>query len=316
MVARVKEAHMHVMHDTTAIPSSTRVPSEAELKRAFRSAPHRYLDIGHSRLAYWRYGSGPDVVFVHGWPLDAATFRRIVPALAKDFTCHLLDLPGVGQSISSEDAPLDFLSHPKSLRQAIDVLGLTSFAYLAHDSGAFVARLAAAGDRRVRALVLSGTEIPGYTPPLLLAYIFLARSRLGTRLLRATMRTRFLRRSPLAFGACFEKPAYVDGDFHELFVAPLVESDEVAEAQLAPLRKLNQNVLDHLPAAHRAIDVPVQLIWGSRDPFFPIERARKMEFAGPVSFVEVPRAKLFVHEDRAEEFADHARSFLRSKLYS
>jgi hypothetical protein len=40
------------------------------------------------------------------------------------------------------------------------------------------------------------------------------------------------------------------------------------------------------------------------------------QFAGPVSFVELKGAKLFAHEDRADEFAAHARSFLRATIAS
>src|SRR5437868_6685121 len=107
------------------------LPSEKELTRAFRGAPHRRIDIGHSRVAYWRFGEGPDVVFVHGWPLDAATFRRIVPKLAQSYTCHLFDLPGVGQTESDGDAPLDLVSHGASVRRLVDALGLDRYAFLA-----------------------------------------------------------------------------------------------------------------------------------------------------------------------------------------
>lgn len=34
----------------------------------FRAAPDRFLDVGAGEVAYRRVGSGPDVLFVHGWP--------------------------------------------------------------------------------------------------------------------------------------------------------------------------------------------------------------------------------------------------------
>ncbi len=42
----------------------------------FRSAPHGWLDVGAGEVAYRRVGTGPDVLFVHGWPVSGATFRR------------------------------------------------------------------------------------------------------------------------------------------------------------------------------------------------------------------------------------------------
>jgi pimeloyl-ACP methyl ester carboxylesterase len=62
--------------------------------------------------------------------------------------------------------------------------------------------------------------------------------------------------------------------------------------------------------------MPVQMIWGTDDPFFPLPKARAMtkQFAGRVELVEIPGAKLFAHEDHPEEFADHAVRFLRRAL--
>jgi pimeloyl-ACP methyl ester carboxylesterase len=42
----------------------------------FRHAPDRFLDVGGGgEVAYRRVGVGPDVLFVHGWPVSSATFR-------------------------------------------------------------------------------------------------------------------------------------------------------------------------------------------------------------------------------------------------
>src|SRR5262245_65264345 len=102
--------------------STTSIPKDANDASAAFARPHEYVAVSHGRLAYWRFGRGPDVVFVHGWPLHSATFRGIVPALARSFTLHLLDLPGTGHS--EWDGPIDLASHAVTLRSAIDALGL------------------------------------------------------------------------------------------------------------------------------------------------------------------------------------------------
>jgi haloalkane dehalogenase len=286
--------------------------TETSLARTFREAPHRFLDIGHTELAYWRFGSGPDLFFIHGWPLDAATFRRILPALAERFTCHLVDLPGIGQSVSKPGAPIGFRAHAASVRTAIDHLGLDRYAVLAHDSGGYVARMLAAEDPRITRMVLGDTEIPGHTPALLLAFVALARSGLGPSVLRRLMASRMLRRSIFGFGSCFTDAAYVDGPFFDLFVRPLIESDEAALAQLEPLKGLDGRMIAELARAHRKITVPVQLVWGTEDPYFPVDKARAMarQFAGPVAFEAITGARVFPHEDRADEFVGHALRFL------
>lgn len=270
-----------------------------------------FVDVDGDRLAYRRFGRGPDVVMIHGWPLHAATYRRIVPALAKKFTLHLFDLPGTGSSLEWR-APISLSTHPRVVRTAIDRLGLDRYALLAHDSGGAIARYVAADDARVRGLVLEGTEIPGHHPAVIEAYARATKIPGFARVLIATMKLGFLRRSSLGFGGCFTDPKFVDGDFGDLFVRPMTSSWRTAQGQLALIRDLDFAFLDALDAVHARIKAPVRCIWGSDDPFFPIAKARKMlsQFGGEAELVEIPGAKLFVHEDHPEAFVSHAAPFL------
>jgi haloalkane dehalogenase len=278
--------------------------------------PHRFLDVGASRLAYFRVGRGPDVVFVHGWPLHSATFRHIVPRLAEHFTCHLLDLPGAGKTESAEDAPRDFVSCAVALERALDQLQLSRYAFVAHDSGGFIARLIASRDPRVAALVLGNTEVPGHVPTAIRLHARLARTSLGPKLVRWMLRSPFVRASPLGFGGCFADRRHIEGEFRELFVEPLIQSAEYARRQFAFLENMHTEDLGMLEAVHAGIRAPVLLVWGDRDRFFPIERARQMmkQFGGPVELRVIEGAKVFAHDERPEEFAAMADAFLSERV--
>jgi pimeloyl-ACP methyl ester carboxylesterase len=280
--------------------------------RAF-DRPHARIDTPEGRLAYWRFGSGPDVVAIHGWPLHSGTFRALLPRLVDRFSVHLFDLPGAGKT--EWNGRVGFPENAQAVRQAVDAVGLRRYALLAHDSGGAVARLVAAGDARVAGLVLAGTEIPGHHSPLLRAYLWAARVPGMVHLLGALIQVRFVRRSPLAFGTCFTDPAHVDGEFAELFVRPL-RRRETARGQMALLRSFDFAFVDSLADVHPRITAPTLCIWGESDPFFPVEKARGMlpQFAGGAQLVSIRGAKLLVHEDHAEEFASHARPFLAQCL--
>lgn len=43
-------------------------------------------------------GQGPDLVMLHGWSMNSAVWHDLADGLAKNFTLHLVDLPGHGQS--------------------------------------------------------------------------------------------------------------------------------------------------------------------------------------------------------------------------
>jgi haloalkane dehalogenase len=266
---------------------------DQDLRSAFRH-PHARLETPQGRLAYWRFGRGPDVVAIHGWPLHSATFRTVLPYLVDDFTVHLIDLPGTGQTEST--GPIGFESNAEAVRRAIDVVGLRRFALLGHDSGGAIARLVAAGDPCVRGLVIAGSEIPEHHSPLLHAYVWAAKVPGLATLLGALLQVPFFRRSPLAFGTCFEDPAYVDGDFADLFVKPLL-GREVRMGQMALLRAFDFAFIDRLADVHRRIAAPTLCICGDRDPFFPIEKARGMlsQFGGGAELLAIPGAKLYAH---------------------
>lgn len=277
----------------------------------------RFIDVGHSQLAYRRVGTGPDVVFIHGWPLHSATFRHIVPELSADFTCHLFDLPGTGESTWTEPRRICMREHAKTVRSAIDAIGLERYAMIAHDSGGLIARLVAAGDPdRVSALVLGNTEVPAHVPWQVKVYVALANVPLGSAALLSMLRIGAVRRSALGFGGCFRDPHFVDGEFFDLFVRPLLESKRVAQGQMLLAKNIELDMAEAMPALHAKIPAPVRLIWGPEDPFFPIDNARQMlkQLAGPADLVEIEGAKLFAHEEFPKRFAQECRQFLCDNL--
>ena len=276
------------------------------------SSPDSFLELPGGRIATWRFGSGPDLIAIHGWPLHAATWRTVLPQLSQHFTVHLLDLPGSG--LTEWPGAVDFEVCAQVVREFTDRLGSPRYGMLAHDSGAAIARLAAAGDDRLAALVLGNTEIPGHHPPLLLAYVMAARLGLAGVLLKSILGGP-LRTTNLGVGSLFTDPAYAGGEFGELFLAPLADR-RVRENQLKLLRSVDFDLCDALAEVHGRIRAPTLCIWGPDDPFFPVAKARAMlpQFAGTAELVEIPHARLFAHEDHPEEFLAHALPFLKRTL--
>lgn len=126
----------------------------------FRAEPDEYLDVGAGEAAYRRVGQGPDVLFVHGWPVSGATFRRLLPHLVDHVTCHVIDLPSAGSSRFDTETSLSIAQHITSVRRIIDLLELDQVAVVGHDSGGLIARHAVVGDPRLRAMGLINTEPP------------------------------------------------------------------------------------------------------------------------------------------------------------
>jgi haloalkane dehalogenase len=270
----------------------------------FRAQPERFIDAGVGEVAYRRVGVGPDVLFVHGWPVSSATFRTLLPFLADHVTCHLIDLPGAGSSRFESDAPLSIANHIDSVRRVIDELGLDDVAVVGHDSGGLIARHAIAGDQRLRALGLIDTEqstglswrfrsfiaarwVPGF----------------GTALGWLAGQTK-LRRNGFVLGDAFADRDLLDGEFDEFFLQPLHSSRACRDGAIRLLRSFRFDLVRGLDALHHRIDAPVGLVWGEHDKFFPVAWAKEMVDTFPFAKLTVIEgAGLFSHEERPAEVA-------------
>lgn len=278
--------------------------TSADATQLFRTEPDRHLDVGAGEVAHRQVGSGPDVLFVHGWPVAGATFRHLLPHLVDHVTCHVIDLPGAGQSRFTATTPLSLDQHIATVRRVVDLLGLDDVAVVGHDSGGLIARHAFAADPRLRALGLIDTEQlhgPSWRFQLFLAGRWLPAFAAGLGWVAGRPR---LRRHPLVLGGAFQDRSLLDGEFDELFLRPLHERPERRAAAGALLRTFDRRHLRELAGLHQRLTVPVQLVWGAQDPFFPVAWAEEMvaSFAD-ARLAVIEDARLFCHEERPEAVA-------------
>lgn len=283
-------------------PMSTLTPAAAA--DLFRQKPARLLDVGAGEAAYRRAGSGPDVLFVHGWPVSGATFRTLLPYLVDRVTCHVIDLPGAGSSRFGSDTTITVEQQILNVRRVVDLLGLDSVAVVGHDSGGMIARHAMVGDSRLRAMGLINTEQSGHISWRFRSFLsirYLPGVGAGLGWVAGQPR---LRRIGFVLGDAFADASRLDGEFDEFFLRPLHESRERCDAAVQLLESFDLRYVRELGDLHRRIDVPVQLVWGDRDPFFPIRWAREMVGSFPnAQLTIVPGAGLFSHEERPAEVA-------------
>lgn len=261
----------------------------------------RWFEGNGARLAYRVVGTGPALVLVHGYPVHGETWRKLLPELARRFTCYVPDLPGLGLTEWRAETDFTFHGHAKNLRRWIDGLGLQSYDLLAHDTGATVARCLADTDGdRVGHLAIINTEMPGHRPPWIPLYRHLAALPGASTNFGLLMRQRWFRRSPLGFGGCFVNRDLIEGDFHARFIAPLLASSQRMQGSLRYLRGIGWDVVDGLREMHTRLHMPVQLLWGTDDPTFPLELGRAMasQFPTPAEFVPIPGAALLPHEEQ------------------
>ncbi len=270
----------------------------------FRKAPDRFIEVDGGAVACRTIGTGPHVLFVHGWPVSGATYRTLLPYLVDHTTCHIIDLLGAGSSRFTAQSSPSVDGHITAVGQVVDQLDLDAVAVVGHNSGGMIARHALAGDSRLRAMGLINTEQP---QGLSMRFkMFLAGRNLpgfGAVLGWAAGKPR-LRRNKFILGDAFVDRSLLDGEFDEFFLQPVANDKDRLDAGIKILRSFESRHVEELGALHRRIDVPVQLVWGEEDPFFPVQLAREMVDTFPDARLEViSGAGLFSHEERPAEVA-------------
>ncbi|HZR35031.1 MAG TPA: alpha/beta hydrolase [Nevskia sp.] len=284
-----------------------------EDSRLYASAAVERIDCGDAVLALRRFGSGPALLLVHGFPLHGYTWRKLVPELSRRHTCLVVDLAGMGDAGWNPGSDMTWQGHARRLKLLADQLGLAQYDVMAQDTGASIARYLALEDgSRVRRLILINTEIPGHRPPWIRPYQWMARHLPGAAAgFRLLMRWTWFLRSPMGFGGCFHDLSLVEGGFRREFVARYVDSAAATTGMLRYLAGFHWDSVDALRRRHAELRMPVLLLWGEDDPTFPVGLAREMASQIPHSrFVAVAGAKLLVQEEKPEAVARAALEFL------
>ena len=110
---------------------------------SFDTFSRELVEIPAGRVCLRRAGSGPVVLLLHGYPETSLAWRKVAPALAREFTVVAADLPGYGDSTwSSGIGSADRISKrmmARMLADAMTELGVPRFAVVGHDRGARVA---------------------------------------------------------------------------------------------------------------------------------------------------------------------------------
>ncbi len=86
-----------------------------------------------------RYGKGPAILMVHGFPRTSLMWRFLAPKLAENHTVICVDLRAYGHSgipASTDDHfPYSKRAMAKELVEVMDKLGFPTFTLIGHDRG-------------------------------------------------------------------------------------------------------------------------------------------------------------------------------------
>jgi haloacetate dehalogenase len=132
-------------------------------KQSGQPQNHRFeeaeVKVSGNTIHIRRYGKGPAILLVHGFPRTSLMWRHLAPKLAEDHTVICADLRGYGKSgtpASTEDhLPYSKRAMAQELVEVMEKLGFEKFVVVGHDRGGRVSyRLALDHPERVERLAV------------------------------------------------------------------------------------------------------------------------------------------------------------------
>jgi pimeloyl-ACP methyl ester carboxylesterase len=268
---------------------------------------------GHD-VAFRTAGEGPLLVLLHGMAGSSATWRHVMPLLARDFTVVAPDMLGHGRSAKPR-ADYSLGAYASGIRDLLMALGHERATFAGQSFGGGVAmQLAYQYPEICERLILVGSgglgievnpilralSIPGasYALPIGCRPIF---RDMGGKL-GAWLHRRGKRPSAAAVEIWRSYASLADADTRKAFVITL------------------KGVVDHLgqrvsarDRLYLASDMPTMIIWGEHDPIIPVKHAHAAHASIPGSRLELfPESGHFPHCEEPQRFARVVNEFIAS----
>jgi pimeloyl-ACP methyl ester carboxylesterase len=263
------------------------------------------IQLSQGTISYRDEGSGPPVLFVHGLLVDGSVWESVIPPLSKSFRCITPTLP-LGSHVRPMDAGADLspLGLARLIAELIQRLELDRVTVVGNDTGGALSQLVAAHHpERLGGLVLTNCDAFENFPPRVLRPLLLPLRypvvTAGIELINRSARVRKLTTGPM-----------------KLTVNPI--PDRLLKAWITPLRNpaVRRDVAKvvagispryTLEAAERlrSFDRPATIVWGLRDPYFPLRDAERLVEILPNARLErIESARAFVQLDAPDRLAE------------
>ena len=274
----------------------------------------KHLDLHGDKLAYRDEGTGSDtLLLVHGMAGSSATWRYVLPELSSRYRVLAPDMPGHGAS----DKPRGDYSlgaYAATLRDLLGALDVERATVVGQSLGGGVAlQLAYQYPRLCERLVLISSGGLGHEVSWMLRLL----SAPGSELLLPLLAPPFVRNIGNSVGGWLASKGVRAPSAEETWSAYTSLAD--APTRRAFLRILRSVVDPHGQAVsatsrlYLSAAIPMQLIWGERDPIIPLAHARATHAALPESRLNIlPGVGHYPHVQEPDAVVDIIETFLQS----
>jgi haloalkane dehalogenase len=272
---------------------------------------HRWLDVGGGRrVHYVDEGTGDTILFVHGTPTWSFDWRHLIRGLSRSHRCIAPDLIGFGLSDRPRDFPYTPEAHAAAIATFVERLDLRDLTLVVHDFGGPIALpLALERPGRVRRLVVINSWMWSFVGD---------RAMEGKARIAGSLVGRFLYRWANLSLRVITPSAYADRSkltpaIHAQYLAPFRDRWSRG-AVLWPLARAllgSSAYYEQLWSMRdRLRDIPVLIVWGTKDAAFPPHQLDRWKSAVPHARVVALPVGHWPHEEAPADTLAAVQSFV------
>lgn len=276
----------------------------------------QYRTIHGYRRAFRIAGSGPVVLLIHGVGDNSMSWQPVHADLARRFTVIAPDLLGHGKS-DKPRADYSVAAYANGMRDLLTVLGIDRVTVVGHSLGGGVAmQFAYQFPQMVDRLMLVGAG--GVTKDVNIALRFASLPVGGEALalLRLPLVLPVLQGLGRLMGPMLSSTGIGRDIPNLLRILAELPEPTASRAFTRTLRAVvdwRGQVVTMLDRCYLAEPIPVQLVWGDKDPVIPVEHAHMVHAAMPGSRLEIfPGSAHFPHHDDPARFINLVGDFIDS----
>jgi pimeloyl-ACP methyl ester carboxylesterase len=267
------------------------------------------IELASGTVRYREAGSGPPVVFVHGYLVDGRLWDGVVDRLSDRFRCLAPDWPIGSQQIAMKpDADLTPPGVAATIADFLARLDLDEVTIVGNDSGGAMSQvLVTRHPERIARLVLTNCDTHENFPPGIFKHLpALANLPGGMALIALPFRSQAICRR--AFKPFTKKP--IADELIASWMGPAQTDPNVKRDLKKVTVGMHRRYTLEAAEKLRGSELPILLTWAPGDKLFPISYAERL--AGDVAnarIVQIPDSSTFVPLDQPERLASEIAQF-------
>lgn len=238
------------------------------------------INIRNININYIQYGSGSDVVLLHGWGQNIAMMKPIGDRLQKNHRITILDFPGFGESEEPKTA-LTIYDYCEILEELLKKLKVKKPVIMGHSFGGRIAIIYASRNEVEKVVLFGSPCIRKEVKP-----------SLKLRMLKSLKKIPGINKL-------------------EGFAKNHMGSRDYKNASEIMKKILVNVVNEDLSECAKKINVPTLLIWGDRDTEAPVEDAKELEKIIPdAGLIVLPNSTHYAYLENLPQVINILNNFL------